>query len=60
MTKEIILIVEDNLILRGGLDDILTYEGFEVMVASNGREALELMKMITQDKIISDIAMTEM
>ena len=60
MTKEIVLIVEDNLILRDGLGDILTCDGFDVMLASNGREALDLMKMVTPDMIISDIAMPEM
>jgi putative two-component system response regulator len=60
MTKEIVLIVEDNLILRDGLGDILSCDGFEVMLASNGREALDLMKTVTPDMIISDIAMPEM
>ena len=35
MNQETILIVEDNLILRDGLQDFLTAEGFQVLVAAN-------------------------
>jgi putative two-component system response regulator len=55
-----LLIVEDNRDLRNSLKDILTYEGFEVHVAGNGREALECMQSLRPDLIISDIGMPEM
>jgi putative two-component system response regulator len=55
-----LLIVEDNHDLRNGLRDILKFEGFSVLVASNGREALEHMKAISPDLILSDISMPEM
>lgn len=58
--KETLLIVEDNFILREGLKDILTFEGYTVITASNGLEGLEQMKTITPDLIISDISMPEM
>lgn len=55
-----LLIVEDNIDLRNGLRDILTFEGFTVLAASNGREAIDQMNTISPDLIISDIAMPEM
>jgi putative two-component system response regulator len=57
---ETILVVEDNHVLREGLRDILVYEGFTVMSAANGLEALEQMQMTSPDLILSDIAMPEM
>lgn len=55
-----LLIVEDNHDLRNGLKDILTFEGFTVLSASNGREAIDQMKAVSPDLIISDITMPEM
>lgn len=56
----IILLAEDNHELRVGLHDILTYEGYTVLTATNGKEAFELMKMHSTDVILSDISMPEM
>ncbi|MBN2148161.1 MAG: response regulator [Anaerolineales bacterium] len=55
-----LLIVEDNHDLRNGLKDILSFEGFTVLAAANGREAINQMKAICPDLIISDITMPEM
>lgn len=55
-----LLIVEDSPVLRDGLHDILAFEGFEVLPASNGREALALMEVSPPDLILSDITMPEM
>ncbi len=60
MEKETLLIVEDNLILRNGLEEMLAIEGFTVLVASNGEEALEQMGKITPELILSDISMPQM
>jgi putative two-component system response regulator len=60
MNQEIILIVEDNPILREGLQEMLELEGLRVFTAVNGRRALEEMDEITPDLILSDIAMPEM
>ena len=57
MNQELILIVEDNPILREGLQEMLELEGFQVYTASNGRQALEDMKNFDPDLILSDIAM---
>ncbi|MBN1535234.1 MAG: response regulator [Anaerolineales bacterium] len=58
--KETILIVEDNQILREGLRDILSYEGFTILTAVHGQDALDQMGTITPDLILSDISMPEM
>lgn len=58
--KETLLIVEDNQILREGLRDILTYEGFTILTAVHGQDALDQMATITPDLILSDISMPEM
>jgi putative two-component system response regulator len=60
MVKETLLIVEDNLALREGLSDILVYEGYEVLAAENGLEALDQMQSAIPDLILSDIAMPGM
>jgi putative two-component system response regulator len=60
MAEETLLIVEDNDVLRDGLHDMLTYEGFSVVTARNGREALALLKSITPELIVSDITMPVM
>ena len=60
MSQETILIVEDNPVLREGLQEMLELEGFIVLTASNGREALDRMVGQHPDLILSDIAMPEM
>jgi putative two-component system response regulator len=61
MSQEIILIVEDNPVLREGLQEMLELEGFSIQSASNGREALDHMVSHQHpDLILSDIAMPEM
>jgi putative two-component system response regulator len=60
VNRETILVVEDNHALREGLREMLGMEGFTVLTASNGREALDSMLAFTPDLILSDIAMPEM
>ena len=60
MTQEIILIVEDNQALRVAIEDMLALEGYVVLAAENGVEALAYMQSLTPDLILSDIAMPEM
>lgn len=57
MKQESVLIVEDNPILREGLQEMLELEGFQVYTASNGRQALADMQDFSPDLILSDIAM---
>jgi len=58
--QEVILIADDNDILRNALEEMLSMEGFVVLTAPNGREALARMAYITPDLIVSDITMPEM
>lgn len=60
MAGETILIVEDNDVLRQGLHELLLSEGYAVLTASHGMDAIEQMKTKPPDLILSDIAMPEM
>jgi len=60
MASETILIVEDNDVLRQGLQELLETEGYAVLTAVHGLDALEQMKTRPPDLILSDIAMPEM
>ena len=60
MNEGMILVVEDNDVLRDGLKEMLSIEGFSVITAGNGLEALTYMDDSIPDLILSDIAMPEM
>jgi putative two-component system response regulator len=60
MAGETILIVEDNDVLRDGLEAILVTEGYSVLTASNGMGGLEKMKSLPPDLILADISMPQM
>jgi CheY-like chemotaxis protein len=60
MADETILIVEDNDILRDGYQFLLETEGYRVIPARHGQEALQQMQNATPDLILSDISMPEM
>ena len=55
-----ILVVEDSPTQAEQLKFILEEGGFRVSVASNGKEALALLRMRKQDIVVSDIVMPEM
>lgn len=58
-SKKLLLIDDDpNLILL--VKDYLEFQGYEVMTAENGREALEILEHQTPDMIICDVMMPEM
>jgi putative two-component system response regulator len=60
MSNETLLVVDDNYVLREGLSEMLSFEGFSVLTASNGREALDRMGTFSPDLILSDITMPVM
>lgn len=60
MSQEVLLIVEDNPVLREGLLEMLELEGYQVHTAANGQEALDVMQNVVPNLILSDIAMPEM
>ena len=55
-----ILVVEDEKDLRLNLQEMLEREGFSILTAANGVEALELTASIEPDLILSDIKMPDM
>ncbi len=60
MSGETILIVEDNDSLRMGIFEMLSGEGYQVVEARNGVEAVERLKKVTPELILSDVMMPEM
>jgi DNA-binding response OmpR family regulator len=55
-----ILVVDDEERMRALLRAYLTQEGFTVLTAANGREALQVARQLKPDLIILDIMMPEM
>lgn len=55
-----ILVVEDDAAMREGVREILQVAGYQVRVASNGQEALQLLETVSPELIVSDIMMPEM
>ncbi len=60
MAGESVLIVEDNDVLRQGLQALLEAEGFSVHTAVHGLDGLEKVKAYPPDLILADISMPEM
>ena len=58
--KQTILVVDDQMSVRMLVQDYLTQEGYHVVVASNGKEALYAARHEKPDLILLDIMMPEM
>jgi CheY-like chemotaxis protein len=54
------LVVDDSMLIRHTVCRFLEERGFEVESATNGQEALEVLKTIRPDVIITDIQMPKM
>jgi len=52
-----ILVVDDDRELRDNLREVLSAEGFDVVVAGNGDEALEMVKTRAFDLVLLDLVM---
>jgi DNA-binding NtrC family response regulator len=55
-----ILVIDDEKSIRGTLQEILVYEGYEVVLASSGYEGLEKFASSGFDVVLCDIKMPEM
>lgn len=60
VNQQVILIVDDEPVILDSLSDILCVHGFQVLKASNGLEALEILRDQIPDLILTDIMMPEM
>lgn len=54
-----ILVVEDDMIMRETLSDILRFEGYDVSTADGGNKALELISNNSFDLVITDVLMPD-
>jgi DNA-binding NtrC family response regulator len=59
-TPATILVADDEQLLRWAINEVLTRKGYRVMVASDGREALETFRRECPDLTLLDIQMPEM
>ncbi len=55
-----VLVVDDELSVRRILDKLLSAEGYEVLLASDGQQALEILDQHTVDTILLDVWMPSM
>lgn len=60
MSSPLILVVEDDLALLEGVSELLKLSDYNVLTATNGVEALEVLEGNRPDLIVSDIMMPEM
>ena len=58
--KRRVLVVDDSLTMRKVLARLLEREGFEVLVAKDGLDAMQLLQETTPDAILTDIEMPRM
>jgi DNA-binding response OmpR family regulator len=58
--KERILVAEDDRAILTGVADLLESEGYEVIPAGNGAEALELFRRNSPDLVLLDVMMPKM
>jgi len=60
LVSPLILLADDNEGNRKTLDDYLSNKGYRMLLAYNGKEALEMVKVHQPDLILMDIQMPEM
>jgi CheY-like chemotaxis protein len=58
--KRIIMVVEDDHLIRQVVAEALEEEGFEVVEAANGKEALDALKQVRPSLILLDLMMPVM
>ena len=60
MSGKKILIIEDNHVLAMGLETFLVAYGYQVLLTSNGLDALNVCERNLPDLVISDVIMQQM
>lgn len=60
MDKKRILVIDDEAIVRVSCERVLTPEGYDVLVTSEGSEALELLGEEHVDLVLTDLKMPDM
>src|SRR4030042_4638300 len=60
MEHKAILIVEDDPTVGGSLRLLLKKKGYDILLASNGKEALQLFRHKVVDLVITDVVMPKM
>lgn len=60
MSSFLALVVDDSMLIRHTVCRFLEARGFEVESATNGAEALEMLKRIRPDMIVTDLQMPKM
>ncbi|HVY61765.1 MAG TPA: response regulator, partial [Planctomycetota bacterium] len=60
MTRRTLLVVEDEVDIRAALAAFLESEGFEVLTAGDGREALEVLSGARPAAVVTDLMMPGM
>jgi len=60
MPHSTILLVEDEILLREGIQEILEANGYKVIGAADGAEALEWLEQVPVTLVISDLVMPNM
>lgn len=58
--QPLVLVVEDDEVIRGVITDVLDDRGFRVVAASNGAEALERLDTVLPDVFVLDLLMPVM
>ncbi len=58
--RRIVLVVDDEPIVRNFMKRVLAGEGYNVLSATNGREALALVEVGAIDLVVTDIMMPEL
>jgi two-component system OmpR family response regulator len=57
MTKKRVLVIDDEQISREGVGEVLEEDGYEVMLAVDGQEAIALLSSFRPDLILTDLRM---
>ena len=58
--QETVLVVDDEKVIRDGCNRILSPEGFQVLTAENGQDALEVLDRQPANVILCDLKMPVM